>query len=75
MSSPPCRSGCVCFQVGRAESPEHVVVKAFLGQEFLVGTRLDYPSLLEDYDAVSIGYRGEPVGDDEAGAPLHETVQ
>ena len=66
------RFGSACRRGGAAGV--ELVVLALLFHELLMGAPLYYPPLLHDHDAVGVAHGGEPVGDDEGGAPGHKGV-
>ena len=46
-----------------------------MSDELVVGAALNDVALVHDNDFVGMTYRGQPVGDDNAGATLHELVK
>ena len=50
-------------------------VEPAVGEQAVVGALLDDAALIHDQDAVGGADRGEAVGDDEGGAPLHQPVE
>jgi hypothetical protein len=55
--------------------PAEVGIKATCGDEFIVRALLGDAATFEDVDAVGIAHGGKAVGDDEAGALLHEAFE
>ena len=51
-----------------------LVIAALLGNEVVVRAALDDAALFQDHDAVCVADSGEAVGDDEAGAAVHQAV-
>ena len=50
-------------------------VEAALGDQAGMGAALDDPAVVDDEDLVGLAHGGEPVGDDQAGAPLQGRVE
>ena len=57
--------------LARHEAPVHAVARHQGG----VGAALGHPALVEHQDAIGADDAGEPVGEDERGAPAHQPVQ
>ena len=64
--------GVICL-LYLVTSVELVVLSPQL-EELVVGTLFDDAAVVEDDDEVGIADSGEAVGDDECGAPLHQSV-
>lgn len=46
-----------------------------MADEFLMGAAFHDAALLHHDDVVGVAYGGEPMGDDDTGAALHEVVE
>jgi hypothetical protein len=53
-------------------APVQTSVKPFVLEKLPVGALLDDLPSVDDYDPTGVTNRAEPMGDDEARAPLHE---
>src|SRR5699024_9951957 len=51
-----------------------LVILALFGDQFVVAAALDDAALFQDDDAVGVADGGQPVGDDEGGAAVHQAV-
>ena len=60
--------GLLCFDC--AQGLEHLIVHALFCHELLVIAGLDYIAVLKDNDAIRAGDSGQPVRNDDHGAPF-----
>lgn len=51
-----------------------LVIRALLGDEAVVAAALNDAAMVKHHDDIGVHDRGEPVGDDEHRAPLHELI-
>src|SRR5690606_9313016 len=64
------------IQAGRGQlAGPHAAVRPVGGDELLVRAELHDPAALEDADVGAVPHGGEPVGDDDGGAALHQAAE
>lgn len=64
---------CFLFSAGLARV--QLVILPLLFNELFMGPPLNDAALLQYNDAVTVFHRGQPVGDDEIGPPLHQGAE